>query len=83
MLSDTGPGIPDQVIARITEPFVHGANFNPHVSKASQGVGLGLHIVAKLASLHGASLDIDGGSGQGTKVMIRFPQDRLRPEDWP
>jgi signal transduction histidine kinase len=39
-----------------------------------QGLGLGLAIAKKLAELHGGSLTITSGQGEGSTVTIRLPQ---------
>lgn len=78
-VSDRGRGISPEDLDTITQPFVQGGegDANPHVSRADGGVGLGLHIVARLVDLHQAALTIDSVEGEGTCVTISFPEERL------
>lgn len=65
VVADNGPGIPPDILARITEPL--------YSTKAS-GTGLGLPVVQRIMDEHGASLRIDSTPGQGTQVTLRLPQ---------
>ncbi len=78
-VSDRGRGIPPEDLDTITQPFVQGGDgdANPHVSRVEGGVGLGLHIVARLVDLHQAALTIDSVEGEGTCVTVTFPAVRL------
>lgn len=74
-VSDSGPGIPDEVRARLFEPFV---------TTKPNGTGLGLTIVRRIASDHAAEVGIVTAAQGGTEVAVRFP--RWRPggaEPWP
>lgn len=64
VVADNGPGIPPDILARITEPL--------YSTKAS-GTGLGLPVVQRIMDEHGASLRIDSTPGQGTQVILRLP----------
>ena len=80
-VSDTGPGIPAERLDKITQPFVQGSfsvSDNPHIAKTIEGVGLGLHIVLRLADLHQASLSIESVVGEGTVAAVTFPKGRVR-----
>ena len=46
------------------------------MTNPSQGTGLGLPLTRSLAELHQAVLVIDSNKGQGTRVIITFPQER-------
>jgi signal transduction histidine kinase len=64
-VSDTGPGIPDQVRDSLFEPFVsHG--------KAS-GTGLGLAIAKKTVEDHGGTISVQSQPGQGATFVLRLP----------
>ncbi len=67
---DTGSGIPEDILDRITEPFVRSEN-NPYTSH--QGTGLGLAIVKSLIQLHGGNLDIKSIVNAGTLITINLP----------
>jgi len=49
------------------------------LTRRHQGTGLGLPLVRLLADLHGARLNIDSALGQGTRVTVAFPAERVRP----
>lgn len=74
-VADNGIGIAQDDLQRITKPFeqVEGA-----MNRIHGGAGLGLHIVSGLVELHGASFEIQSGLGVGTKIMIRFPRERVK-----
>jgi PAS domain S-box-containing protein len=63
-ISDTGPGIPADVLPRIFEPLFTTKGF---------GVGLGLPTVRQIVEKHGGTIDVDSSIGGGTAVMIRLP----------
>jgi len=63
-VSDTGPGIPHEVLPRVFEPFYSG---KPH------GSGLGLTIAERIVAAHGGRIEIDSPPGGGTRVTLRFP----------
>jgi PAS domain S-box-containing protein len=62
-VSDSGPGIDDDVLPRIFEPFVQGED--SYVRK-HQGAGLGLAIVRRLVTAMGGNLSIDTSPGATT-----------------
>ncbi|UUX49244.1 CHASE2 domain-containing protein [Nisaea acidiphila] len=70
---DQGIGIPEELIAHITQPFWQrpGAMTSSH-----EGVGLGLAIVKSHVEAHGAELHIESVPGAGTKVSVTFPASR-------
>jgi signal transduction histidine kinase len=65
-ISDDGPGIADEVIARIYEPFF---------STKESGTGMGMAIVHSLVTAHGGTIDIQTDP-QGTRFVITVPQRR-------
>jgi len=64
-VSDTGSGIPADILARVTEPFF--------TTKRGQGTGLGLSISQAYVRSHKGDLKIDSAPGQGTTVRITLP----------
>ena len=69
-IEDTGPGIPDQELQRVFEPFVRGSR------ALGEGSGLGLSIVDRIArSLGGAvtATNIDRPEGTGLRVGVNLP----------
>jgi signal transduction histidine kinase len=63
-IADDGPGIPEDIRARIFEPFV---------SRAPGGTGLGLAIAARVAAAHGGSLALRPRDGWATCFVLRLP----------
>jgi signal transduction histidine kinase len=64
-VEDSGPGIPDDKLAHVFEPFFS-------TKPASQGTGLGLPIARSTMELHGGAISICNGSGGGAKVTLIF-----------
>ncbi|MBI2319199.1 MAG: heavy metal sensor histidine kinase [Betaproteobacteria bacterium] len=70
-VSDSGCGIPAHQLPMICERR-HCANRTPAV--VSEQTGLGLSIVKSIVELHGGSMSVDSSMGNGTTVLMRFPQ---------
>jgi len=66
---DTGPGIPQEMQARIFEPFVQATDDIKH----SQGTGLGLPISRSLVEAHGGKLWVESKMGEGTTFFFTLP----------
>jgi signal transduction histidine kinase len=67
-IADNGPGIAETDRARALQPFVRLRA----TTTGEQGSGLGLSLVAAIARLHGAVLDLDDNR-PGLRVRCRFP----------
>ena len=65
-VSDTGPGIPEEVLPRIFEPFF---TTKRHVS----GTGLGLSVSLGLAEAHRGTLTAESPHGAGATFTLRLP----------
>lgn len=65
-VADDGPGIPESERSHVLEPFVRLPS-----AAASAGTGLGLSLVAAIARLHHAELEI-ADNQPGLKVMLDF-----------
>ncbi|MFG1289876.1 sensor histidine kinase, partial [Xanthobacter versatilis] len=72
---DEGPGIPDDQLAAVLEPFVR---LEASRSRSTGGVGLGLPIARAVAEAHGGSLTLENGAGGGLVVTVRLP--KVQPE---
>jgi PAS domain S-box-containing protein len=70
-VSDTGTGMPPEVVSRACEPFF--------TTKATgQGTGLGLSMVYGVVRQLGGSLSIDSAVGEGTTVRLLLPRAMAR-----
>ena len=65
-VQDTGEGIPQEILPRVTEPFFT-------TKAAGRGTGLGLAMVYGTAKAHGGTLDILSEVGDGTCITLGFP----------
>jgi two-component system phosphate regulon sensor histidine kinase PhoR len=71
---DTGIGIPEEQIPRVTERFYR---VDPGRSRAIGGTGLGLAIVKHAMQRHEGALSIASREGEGSTFSCRFPRDRV------
>lgn len=62
-ISDTGPGIPDDLREHIFEPFI---------SSKRSGTGLGLAITKRIVTAHHGSINVDSFPG-GTVFQLQLP----------
>ncbi len=69
-VEDLGPGIPKAERDKIFQRFYQ---VDRSRSKQWPGSGLGLAIVKHIAQLHGATVDVEGETGQGSAFLVRFP----------
>jgi signal transduction histidine kinase len=63
-ITDSGPGIPPDVLERIYQPFF---------STRDDGTGLGLPIALRIAKAHGGDVTVSSTSGAGTTVRVKLP----------
>ncbi len=68
---NTGPVIPPEDVARLVRPFQRGGADR---TGNSDGLGLGLPIVAAIAEAHGGWFRVNALSGGGLGVQTGFPQ---------
>jgi signal transduction histidine kinase len=66
-ISDTGKGIPEQIMERI---------FTPFFTTKAQGTGLGLAICHKLITQHGGVIRVESAHDRGTTFIIELPVSR-------
>ena len=72
--SDTGVGIATEDHARVFDSFGQGKH---DIAMADKGTGLGLAIVKGLVEAHGGRICLESGVGQGTRVTVQLPPERL------
>jgi two-component system sensor histidine kinase CpxA len=68
---DHGPGVPDDMLSRIFEPFVR---VSAAQAGQSGGVGLGLAIAQRAVEAHNGSIGARNHAGGGLVVTIRLPR---------
>jgi two-component system phosphate regulon sensor histidine kinase PhoR len=75
-VEDSGIGIPEEHIPRLTERFYR---VDRGRSRASGGTGLGLSIVKHILLRHQSGLEIGSVPGTGSTFSAVFPAWRIRP----
>lgn len=70
---DDGPGIPEDKLGLIFEPFQRIDESGP-----KKGLGLGLSIAREIALLHGGAIWVDSQVGRGTTFHVRLPTRGIR-----
>ncbi|HYP99163.1 MAG TPA: ATP-binding protein [Polyangiaceae bacterium] len=69
-VSDTGPGIPEELLDQIFEPFFT-------TKPAGKGTGLGLATVKQLVETMGGSIDVQSAPGAGASFIVRLATTTL------
>ncbi len=64
-VTDTGEGMPEEVLEKVFEPF--------YSSSKRGGTGLGMAIVKSTVEAHGGSIELESAPGEGTCVSLRIP----------
>jgi len=72
-ISDTGHGIPPDVMGRIFEPFFT-------TKPPGKGTGLGLYNIKNVVHRMHGSIDVESQAGLGTTFTVTFPHD-VRAKD--
>jgi signal transduction histidine kinase len=76
-VSDTGPGLPEQVLRRL---------FEPYVSTTQGGTGLGMAIARRIILDHGGRIEAGNRPGLGAEIRILLPWGAPRRSEegtWP
>jgi len=74
-ISDNGPGIAEQDIKRIFEPFYTTKdNLYAYKKGRSEGSGLGLMIVYQTIKKHNGTIGVRSEEGRGTTFVIELPK---------
>jgi signal transduction histidine kinase len=69
-IADDGPGIPEDRIAAMMEPFRRGETSR---NRATGGSGLGLTLARAIAEQHGGALTLANRDGGGLEAVLRLP----------
>ncbi len=69
---DSGPGVPEEDLTRIFEPFFRGDGSRDH---RTTGQGIGLAITARVMELHGGQVTAANRADGGLEITLRFPAD--------
>jgi PAS domain S-box-containing protein len=69
-ISDDGPGIPSEAMARIFDPFFT-------TKPVGVGTGLGLFVSHEIVRRHGGSITVDSDPATGTRVAVVLPTAEL------
>lgn len=64
-VSDTGRGMPPEIVSRIFEPFF--------TTKGDLGTGLGLSASQGIIARHGGRCTVLSAPGEGTRIEVRLP----------
>ena len=68
MVSDTGSGIPEEILPHIFEPFV----------STKESTGLGLSVVYGIIQQHQGEIEVESEPNRGTTFAITLPRRPVR-----
>ncbi len=68
-IQDQGPGIPEEEVALVFEPFYRSSK-----TEKVKGSGVGLSLVDSIMKLHRINLKVSGRQPSGTVFRLEFPQ---------
>ncbi len=68
-MRDTGPGIPDDILPRLFEPFSSAGG----EAGGRPRTGLGLFVCLEIVKFHGGSITVDSGRGRGATFKLYLP----------
>jgi len=68
-VSDTGPGISDEMKTEIFQPFEQA---DTSINRKFEGTGLGLSICQQLAQLMGGEISVDDNPAGGSRFSLRI-----------
>jgi signal transduction histidine kinase len=68
-VSDEGPGISEDELRVLFQPFGRGGSVDP----AIEGTGMGLHIVKRIVEAHEGRIEVESELGHGSTFRIHLP----------
>jgi signal transduction histidine kinase/CheY-like chemotaxis protein len=71
VFSDTGSGIPDEIMEKLFEPFV--TTKGPLGGGQIPGTGLGLSVSYGIVRNHGGTIKVETEAGKGSTFIVRLP----------
>jgi signal transduction histidine kinase len=74
-ISDSGPGMSSDTLARLFEPFVRGCD-GDEKRPAYKGVGLGLAVTRQILEAAGGSIEVTSQIGEGTTFALTLPKSK-------
>jgi len=74
IVSDNGIGMDEKEMEIAVSSF---GQVDSSLARSHEGSGLGLPLTRALAKLHGGTMTIKSKKGEGTKVTIQFPPERV------
>ncbi|MDA8337348.1 MAG: HAMP domain-containing sensor histidine kinase [Peptococcaceae bacterium] len=76
-VTDTGPGIEDEILPRIFERFYRA----DRARGQGKGFGLGLALAKSIVEAHGGKIEVESRLGQGSRFTVLLPRaEPDRPE---
>lgn len=70
-VSDTGPGVPDELKEKIFDPFF---------TTSSDGSGIGLSIAQRIVTDHNGSIALQDGPSHGAFFLVTLPIEKRKFE---
>ena len=70
-IDDEGPGIPEQELSRVFEPFYR---LEESRNRDTGGIGLGLAIAQSIVQSHGGTLKLANRPAGGLRALVRLPR---------
>ena len=69
-IKDTGEGIPDEMLAKIFQPFIQ---VDSSFTRVHGGSGLGLAISNRFCQMMGGTIEVKSTPGRGTTFFVKMP----------
>jgi len=67
---DNGPGIPDELVATLFDPFAQGPRT---IDRSEGGLGLGLTLARAFAGMHGGTITYERPDQRGSRFLVTLP----------